>query len=70
MVGLCDHLREERVERDLTLCELLNEDIGFFVNSNIGIKSRLSHVLFYLLDLLLLFTFLLSLTCDRSPLLS
>jgi hypothetical protein len=24
---LCDHLSEERVERDPTLCELLNEDV-------------------------------------------
>jgi hypothetical protein len=69
-VGLCDHLREERVERDLTLCEVLNEDIGFFVNPNLRIKSRVSLVLLYLLDLLLLFTFLLSLACGRSPLLS
>jgi hypothetical protein len=69
-VGLCDHLREERVERDLALCELLNEDIGFFVNLNLGIKSRVSLVLLCLLHLLLLFTFLLSLACDRSPLLS
>jgi hypothetical protein len=26
-VGLCEHLSEKRVERDLILCELLNEDI-------------------------------------------
>jgi hypothetical protein len=31
-VGLCDDLSEERIERDPTLCELLNKDIGFFVN--------------------------------------
>jgi hypothetical protein len=37
-VGLCDHLREERVERDPALCELLNEDVGFFVNPNLGIN--------------------------------
>jgi hypothetical protein len=44
MVGLCDHLREERVERDPALCELLNEDVGFIVNLNIRIKSRVSCV--------------------------
>jgi hypothetical protein len=38
MVGLCDHLREERVERDPSLCELLSEDIGFFVNPNLRIN--------------------------------
>jgi hypothetical protein len=69
-VGFCDHLREEMVERDPALCELLNEDVGFFVNSNLEIKSRVSLVLLCLLDLLLLFTFLLSLAYDRSPLLS
>jgi hypothetical protein len=65
-VDLCDHLREESVERDPALCELLNEDVGFFVNLNLGIKSRVS----CLLALLLLFTILLSLDCDRSSLLS
>jgi hypothetical protein len=69
-VGLGDLLREERVERDLALCELLNEDIGFFVYPNFGIKSCVSHVLLHLLALLLLFTFLLSLACVRSSLLS
>jgi hypothetical protein len=38
MIGLCDHLREERVERDPALCELLSEDIGFFVNPNLRIN--------------------------------
>jgi hypothetical protein len=37
-LNLCDHLSEERVERDPTLCELLNEDVGFFVNLNLGIN--------------------------------
>jgi hypothetical protein len=37
---LYDHLSEEKVERDLTLCELLNEDLEFFVYPNLGIKSR------------------------------
>jgi hypothetical protein len=47
---LCDHLSEERVERDLSLCELLNEDEGFFVNLNHGIKSCVScHLYVYLL---------------------
>jgi hypothetical protein len=36
--------REERVERDPTHCELLNEDVGFFVNPNLWIKSRVSCV--------------------------
>jgi hypothetical protein len=62
-VGLGDLLREERVERDPILCELLNEDVGFFVNSNLGIKSCFSHVLSYLLVLLLS-------SCVRSTLLS
>jgi hypothetical protein len=44
-------LREERVERDPVLCEPLNEDIGFFVNPNLGTKSCVSHVLLYLLAL-------------------
>jgi hypothetical protein len=35
---LCDHLSEERVERDPTLCALLNEDVGFFVNPNLKIN--------------------------------
>jgi hypothetical protein len=63
-------LSEERVERDPVLCEPLNEDIGFFVNLNLGIKSCVSHVLLHLLVLLLLFTFLLSISCVRSSLLS
>jgi hypothetical protein len=58
------------VERDPVLCEPLNEDIGFFVNPNLRIKSCVSHVLLHLLVLLLLFTFLLSISCVRSPLLS
>jgi hypothetical protein len=69
-VGLCDQLSEERVERDLALCELLNEDVGFFVNPNLGIKPHVSLVLLYSLALLLLFTFLLSLACGRFSLLS
>jgi hypothetical protein len=67
---LCDHLREERVERDPTLCELLNEDIGFFVNLNLKIKSLVSCALVFTFSTVDLFTFLLSLTCSRSSLLS
>jgi hypothetical protein len=62
-------LSEERVERDPVLYEPLNEDVGFFVNPNLGIKSHVSHVLLHLLALLLLFTFLLNLAFVRSLLL-
>jgi hypothetical protein len=58
------------VERDLVLCEPLNENVGFFVNLNLGFKSCVSHVLLHLLVLLLLFTFSLSISCIRSSLLS
>jgi hypothetical protein len=44
-------LREKRVERNLVLCEPLNEDVGFFVNLNLETKSCVSHVLLYLLIL-------------------
>jgi hypothetical protein len=40
-------LREERVERDPDLCEPLNDDVGFFVNLNLGTKSCVSWVLLY-----------------------
>jgi hypothetical protein len=63
-------LSEERVKRDLALCEPLNEDVGFFVNLNLGTTSCVSHMLLHLLVLLLLFTFLLSISCVRSSLLS
>jgi hypothetical protein len=43
MFDLCDHLSEERVERDSTLCELLNEDVRFFMNLILGI-NLVSHV--------------------------
>jgi hypothetical protein len=39
---LCDHLSEERVVRDPALCELLNQDIVFFMNPNLEIKSCVS----------------------------
>jgi hypothetical protein len=58
------------VERDPVLCEPLNEDVGFFVNLNLRIKSCVSRVLLYLLVLFMLFTFLLSICCIRSLLLS
>jgi hypothetical protein len=32
------------VERDPVLCEPLNEDVGFFVNPNLGIKFCVSCV--------------------------
>jgi hypothetical protein len=70
MFNLCNHLSEERVKRDLDLCELLNKDVGFFVNLNLGIKILCLLCSVYLLALLLLFTFLLSLACNRSSLLS
>jgi hypothetical protein len=44
-------LREERVERDLVLCEHLNEDVGFFVNPSLGTKSCVFRALLYLLVL-------------------
>jgi hypothetical protein len=69
-VGLGNRLREERVERDPILCEPLNEDIGFFVNLNLRIKSCVPRVLLLLLIYLLLFIFLLSISCVRTSLLS
>jgi hypothetical protein len=56
--------------RNPVLCESHNEDIGFFVNPNLGTKSRVSRVLLHLLALPLSVTFLLSLVCVRSSLLS
>jgi hypothetical protein len=66
----CDHLIVERVERDPALCELLNEDVGFIVNPNLGIKISCLLCSMCLFALLLLLTFLLSLACVRSSLLS
>jgi hypothetical protein len=63
-------LSEESVERDPVLCESLNENVGFFVNPSLEIKSCVSHVLLHLLILFLLFTFLLSISYIRSLLLS
>jgi hypothetical protein len=62
-------LREERVERDLVLCEPLNKDVGFFVNPNLGTKSCVSHVLLYLLVLTLVIYLLIELILFRSSLL-
>jgi hypothetical protein len=39
------------VERNPILCESINEDVGFFVNPNLEIKSRVSCVLLHLLVL-------------------
>jgi hypothetical protein len=66
---LYDHLSEERVERELTLCELINNDVEFFVNLNLRIKILCLLCCLCLLALLLLFI-LLSLACGRSSLLS
>jgi hypothetical protein len=52
---LCDHLSEARVERDLALCELLNEDVQFFVNLN---KSCVSCPLVFTILLLLFLPFI------------
>jgi hypothetical protein len=67
---LCDHLSKESVERDPALFELLNEDVGFFVNPNLEIKSLTSCALVFTLSTIDLFTFLLSLVYSRSSLLS
>jgi hypothetical protein len=67
---LYDHLNEERIERDPTLYELLKDDVGFFVNPNLRIKSHISCVLVFTFSTVDLFTFLLRLTCSRSSLLS
>jgi hypothetical protein len=37
-VDLDDLLRGQRVKRDSVLCELLNEDVGFFVDPNLGLR--------------------------------
>jgi hypothetical protein len=59
-------LREERVERDSVLCEPLNEDVGFFVNLNLGTKLCVSRVLLYLLVLTLVVYLLIKLILFRS----
>jgi hypothetical protein len=59
-------MREEMVERDLILCKPLNEDVGFFVNLNLGTKSCVSRVLVYLLVLTLIIYLLIELIVFRS----
>jgi hypothetical protein len=56
--------------RETRFFEPLNEDVWFFVNPNLRIKSCVSHVLLHLIVLFLLLTFLLSISCIRSLLLS
>jgi hypothetical protein len=62
-------LREERVERDPILYEPLNEDVGFFVNLNIGIKSYVSCELLHLLVLTIAIYLLIEHILFRSSLL-
>jgi hypothetical protein len=59
--GLCDHLREGRIERDSALCELLNEDVRFFVNPNLEIK-----ILFLVLFVFTCFTIVIYLLVKLS----
>jgi hypothetical protein len=56
-------LDRERVERNPILCESLNEDVRFFVNLNLGtnLVSLVCSCIY--LFLILLFTFLLSISC-------
>jgi hypothetical protein len=63
-------LREERVERDPVFCEPLNEDVGFFVDSNLGIKSCVSYMLLHLLVLTPFIYLLIEHILFRSSLLS
>jgi hypothetical protein len=62
-------MREERVKRDQVLCEPLNEDVGFFVNPNLRIKSRVSCVLLHLLVLTIVIYLLIEYILFRSSLL-
>jgi hypothetical protein len=59
-------LREERVERDPVFCEPLNEDVGFFVNSNSRTKSCISRVLLYSLVFTLVVYLLIELILFKS----
>jgi hypothetical protein len=61
-----DHLSEERVERNPALCELLNEDVGFFVSLNLRIKFCVSCPFTFTCFVVALFTCLLSLSCSGS----
>jgi hypothetical protein len=62
-------LREKRVERDPVLCEPLNEDVGFFMNLNLGTKFCVSDVLLYLLALATIIYLLIEHIMFRSSLL-
>jgi hypothetical protein len=62
-------LREEKVDREPILCEPLNEDVGFFVNPNLMIKSCVSCVLLYLLVLTIVIDLLVEHILIRSSLL-
>jgi hypothetical protein len=62
-------LREERVQRDSILYEPLNEDVGFFVNPNLRIKSRVSCVPLHLLVLTIVIYILVEHILFRSSLL-
>jgi hypothetical protein len=65
--NLCNHLREESVDRDPTLYELLTEDVTFFVNPNLKIKYFISAChLSFTCCVVAIFTHLLSLSCSRS----
>jgi hypothetical protein len=57
------------VERGSILCELINENVGFFVNLNIGIKSHVSCMLIYLLVLTIVIYLLVEHILFRSSLL-
>jgi hypothetical protein len=68
-VCLGDSLREKRVERDLILCEPLNEDVRFFVNPNLEIKFRISCVLLHFFVLTIVIYLLVEYILFRSSLL-
>jgi hypothetical protein len=63
-------LSEKRVERNLVLCEPLNEDVGFFVDPNLRIKSCVSCVLLHLLIPTPIFYLIIEHILFRSSLLS
>jgi hypothetical protein len=54
------------VERDPVFCEPINEDVGFFVNSNSMTKSCVSRVLLYLLVLTIVIYLFIKLILFRS----
>jgi hypothetical protein len=53
------------VKRGPVLYEPLNEDVGFFVNPNLGTKSGVSHVLLYSLVFTLVVYLLIALNLFR-----